>query len=309
MILLCHEKDITFCHRRIVAEWLEAALGIKVPEMENALKKMKMIYDREGEYADLGLNLYPSCSHDCRYCYSKRADRYQGPYDKPAVGATLKNIEHDLQILQSNHDRRPVHISFVGDPYDLGRKDFDKPKGLIGYFSEDDRKANPNANDSYVRSVLKTFRAYDQPFQILTKGGMLAAKDFELYSSNDKFGVTLTFDNDADSRRWEPGAALSGDRIAALQEAHSRGIRTWVSMEPVIYPEQTLRLIEMTHEFVDLFWIGKLNRKPEATWIRASEWPIVDWPKFRSDVEALLLKCGKQQGTGYKLKNQLIEAK
>jgi len=33
-ILLCHEKDSTFCHRRIVAEWLEAALGIKVPEME-----------------------------------------------------------------------------------------------------------------------------------------------------------------------------------------------------------------------------------------------------------------------------------
>ena len=33
-ILLCHEKDNTFCHRRIVAEWLEAALGIKVPEIE-----------------------------------------------------------------------------------------------------------------------------------------------------------------------------------------------------------------------------------------------------------------------------------
>jgi hypothetical protein len=33
-ILLCHEKDRTFCHRRVVAEWLEAKLGIKVPEIE-----------------------------------------------------------------------------------------------------------------------------------------------------------------------------------------------------------------------------------------------------------------------------------
>ena len=46
-ILLCHEKDRTFCHRRIVAEWLEAALGIKVPEMEHAVKKMPNLWDFE----------------------------------------------------------------------------------------------------------------------------------------------------------------------------------------------------------------------------------------------------------------------
>ncbi|MCX6674539.1 MAG: hypothetical protein NTY37_12265 [Methanothrix sp.] len=35
----------------------------------------------------------------------------------------------------------------------------------------------------------------------------------------------------------------------------------------------------------------------------------VDWPKFHSEVEALLQKCGKQPGTGYRLKHQLIEAR
>ena len=34
-ILLCWEKPGDFCHRRIVAEWLEKSLGIKVPEFEN----------------------------------------------------------------------------------------------------------------------------------------------------------------------------------------------------------------------------------------------------------------------------------
>jgi len=33
-------------------------------------------------------------------------------------------------------------------------------------------------------------------------------------------------------------------RIEAIQEAHARGIRTWVAMEPVIDPAQTLELIE-----------------------------------------------------------------
>ena len=176
--------------------------------------RMRVIYQPGGktlEYAELGLNPYTGCSHNCSYCYNKREGRPQGPYDQPAKMASLKNIRHDLSILQGARDRRQVHISFMGDPYDMGR-----------------------ADNSYTRSILMAFRAYDQPFQILTKGGMLAAKDFDLYGPKDSFGVTLTFDNDADSRRHEPGAALPADRIAALKEAHSRGIHTWVSREPVI---------------------------------------------------------------------------
>jgi len=31
-ILLCWEKPGEFCHRRLVAEWLERELGVEVPE-------------------------------------------------------------------------------------------------------------------------------------------------------------------------------------------------------------------------------------------------------------------------------------
>ena len=31
-VLLCYEKPNEFCHRRIVAEWLEKGLGVAVPE-------------------------------------------------------------------------------------------------------------------------------------------------------------------------------------------------------------------------------------------------------------------------------------
>lgn len=58
-----------------------------------------------------------------------------------------------------------------GDPYDLGRKCVNRSKGILQYLSEDELKANPSANDSYVCSVVKTFQIYDQPFQILTKSG------------------------------------------------------------------------------------------------------------------------------------------
>jgi len=32
-VLLCYEREGEFCHRRIVAAWLEAELGIEIPEL------------------------------------------------------------------------------------------------------------------------------------------------------------------------------------------------------------------------------------------------------------------------------------
>lgn len=136
---------------------------------------LSVIYQPDGktpEYAELGLNPYAGCSHNCSYCYNKRADRSQGRYDEPAKGASLKDIEHDLRILQGAGDRRPVHISFVGDPYDTGRIEIDKQVGLSAYLGD-------HSDDRYIRHVLKAFRKWEHPFQILTKGGMLASKDFD----------------------------------------------------------------------------------------------------------------------------------
>lgn len=34
LVMLCYERPGEFCHRRIVAEWFETELGIKVPELK-----------------------------------------------------------------------------------------------------------------------------------------------------------------------------------------------------------------------------------------------------------------------------------
>lgn len=189
--------------------------------------------------------------------------------------ATLYNIEADLRQLAFDNNRDRVHLSFVGDPYDLGRQDC-----------------------GYTRRVLELFKKYHHPFQILTKGGSRAFLDFDLYGKDDRFGVTLTFDNDNDSRKWEPGAALPDDRIEALRIAHEiYGISTWVSLEPVIDPLQTLHLIDLTHEYVDFYWVGKLNHDPEFE-------RTIDWVKFRSDAIQLLEKHGNDYG----IKRYLKEA-
>jgi DNA repair photolyase len=223
--------------------------------------KLKAIYRPNGEaleYAPYGLNLYGGCSHGCIYCYNQY--RFHRSCKSLLKKATLENVEADLKVMRGNGE--PVHLSFVGDPYDMGRQD-----------------------NSYTRKVLELFREYDHPFQVLTKGGLKAARDFDLYGPDDRFGVTLTFINPEDSISWEPGAALPADRIESLRMAHERGIKTWVSLEPVIVPAQTLELIEATTEYVDFYGVGKWNHDK-----RASE---IDWPKFRADAAALLKRYDK----------------
>jgi len=41
-ILLCWEKPGEFCHRRLVAEWLEETLGIKVPELGFEIEQISL---------------------------------------------------------------------------------------------------------------------------------------------------------------------------------------------------------------------------------------------------------------------------
>ena len=231
--------------------------------------KLKAIYRPKGEalgYAPYGLNLYGGCSHRCIYCYNQY--RFHRSCNSLLKKATLENIEADLKLMRGNME--PVHLSFVGDPYDKGRQD-----------------------NGHTRKVLELFREYDHPFQVLTKGGIKAAHDFDLYGHDDRFGVTLTFINPENSISWEPCAASPADRIESLRMAHERGIKTWVSLEPVIDPAQTLELIEATTEYVDFYGVGKWNHDK-----RASE---IDWPKFRADAEELLKRYGKD----YKIKAAL----
>lgn len=249
-----------------------AQKGIGPHPRREELPRLKAIYVSSGparEYAEYSLNLHNGCSHGCQYCYAKK--RFSGDCTTRVKKARLENIEADLKGWKG--ERKPVHLTFMGDPYDLVRED-----------------------NSDVRSVLELFKKYRHPFQVLTKGGEKAIDDFDLYFEGCRFGCTLTFMDEKDSRNWEPGAALPIGRIAALKEAHDRGIETWVSLEPIIDPCHTLALIDASHKYVDFYGVGKWNHDPTANGIV--------WPRVRSEVEARLKKYGKT----YMIKEALRKA-
>jgi DNA repair photolyase len=151
----------------------------------------------------------------------------------------IRKFEKDCAELAAAKDQREILISFSTDPYQPIDEELQLTRTAIGIL---------------IRNNLH--------FTVLTKGGSRSARDFDLMAARPdlcRYGATLVFARHDDKERWEPNAATTSDRIGALQKAHDLGIRTWVSLEPVIHPDQTLELIRQTVGFVDEYRIGKFN--------------------------------------------------
>lgn len=203
---------------------------------------MSVIYKPKGraaEYSYLAINHYRGgCGHGCTYCYARmQAIKYGTDFDNPQPITSLKfwpELERDAKKLQGTNQR--CLLCFTCDPY------------------------HPiDCEHQHTREVLKILKKYDIPFQVLTKGGMRAARDFDLYGKYDVFATTMTFLSPDKSLKFEPKAALPKDRITAINLARVKGIETWVSLEPVLDANESLEIIRQTHEFVDLYKIGILN--------------------------------------------------
>lgn len=230
---------------------------------------------RAGEYAGLAINLYAGCTHGCLYCYvpavMKRmpAEFWAASAPRDNVLARLAIDLEQIRVEGSAADLPNVLLSFGCDPY--------QPAERIHKLT---RRAIVMLHDAGLKVTL------------LTKAGALASRDFELLLPGDEFATTLTLLDAGQSAHWEPGAGLPECRILNLELAFARGIRTWVSLEPVIDPAVSLRIIERVAPVVSLFKLGKMNYGQ----VRG-----VNWKQYTLDAVAL---CERLK-VKYMLKNDL----
>jgi len=237
---------------------------------------MSIIYEPKGrakEYAPLAVNLYSGCAHGCTYCFGpqtlkKRRQAFKN--DVQAKKNALTRLQKDAAKLKG--DDREILLSFVTDPYQPLEMEL-----------------------KVTRQAIETLIENDLRFTILTKGGTRAIRDFDLLEGYNKarFGSTLIFTSQKDADKWEPNAPSIVDRIEAINQAHAKGIETWVSLEPVIDPKQALKLIQELHPIVGHWKVGKLTYKDVG----------VNWIKSREDVKALF----DSLGADYYLKKSLTE--
>ncbi|MDY6838356.1 MAG: radical SAM protein [Thermodesulfobacteriota bacterium] len=238
---------------------------------------MNVICETTGEaheLAPLGVRLYlDGCAYGCLYCYGHRTmRRTRQAFENHARlrPEVLRSLDRDAEGMRG--DDREILVTFSSDPY----QPFETKWGT-------------------TRQAIQILIRHGLRVMILTKGGMRAARDFDLLETYEKskFGTSVVFTNQADASHWEPGAPPIADRIEAIRQAHGRGIKTWVCLEPVIDPDQALELIRRLHPVVGHWEVGILNYRKLPR--------PVDWPQFRANAENLLGSLGAD----YHLKESL----
>ena len=232
---------------------------------------MNVVYKPKGralEYAHLACNLYMGCTHGCTYCYAPGCVRQTSDawhVDAVVRKDVVESFTKDAEWLSKNlpdDDKRRVLFCFLSDPY------------------------QPLESRHHItRRCLEIAKKHGIKVDVLTKGTYArVSKDFNLmHEAGVHLGVTLSFISDKKRKEWEPNASTVSDRLKILKAAHELGIYTWVSMEPVISPEEALAVIDKAHEFVNFWKVGKLNHNKEVE-------NAVDWHKFYVDVRSKLKK-------------------
>jgi hypothetical protein len=240
---------------------------VTVVNPDGSVKGCTLIYAPKGlalEYAPLATNPYRGCGHSCSYpCYvpevthQPRAEFNAGAILRPGY---LANLRKEAELYQAAGITEQIFLSFTSDVYHPGDT---KP----------------------TRTTVETLIEYGLGVCVLTKGGTRALRDLDLFRpTRDAYAATLTSLDDNFSRKWESKAPLPGDRIAGLERFHDAGIFTWVSLEPVLNAEAALAIVAATHEFVDIFKIGKVNYSKLTT--------TVDWRDFTLRMIDLLNRIG-----------------
>jgi DNA repair photolyase len=242
-------------------------IQIETPEPQiSAVQGCSYIYaprGQAGEYSGLAANPYRGCGHQCRYCYVPLVLKMKRPeFDAGAVPRPdfIQKLTRDAKKYQAAGIREQVMLSFTSDPYHPG-------------------------DTTLTRQTIEVLIEHGLGFCTLTKGGTRAIRDMDLFRPDrDAFASTLTSLDDEFSRKWEAGAALPADRVAALKAFHDRDIFTWVSLEPTLDVESSLRIVKETHAFVDLYKVGRVNYLPMTK--------TTDWRDYTLRMIDLLQKTG-----------------
>ena len=212
---------------------------------------MKPIYEPKGkakEYGDYAINIYTGCPHECFYCFAPSVLR-KIKDDFHRCVEPRKNIVEEVkkQIEREKITGKLIHLCFTCDPYPCGY------------------------DTTPTREIIKIIKESGNNVQILTKGD--GSRDFDLLDENDWYGITL------DGTGCK---APKAERIRSLISASQKGIKTWISFEPVTNEILFFHELKVISNYTNKVKIGKLNYHPSE----------IDWKTFGEKAEALCKSLG-----------------
>jgi DNA repair photolyase len=211
----------------------------------------KSLLNKSG-LSDYAVNCYTGCSHACVYCYARFVTRYTHPRED--WGAFVDIKENAPEVLSREVKRKAVgHVilSSVCDGWQPAEE-----KTLL------------------TRRCLELLTQYRFSVSALTKNA-LVARDLDLIArGGGELGVTVTTLDAGLQGMIEPGASLPEKRLEVLEEAKSKGIKTYAFIGPLMpflsdTEENVTGLLKAVKDVgVDYFYVDKLN-------LRYGVWPAL----------------------------------
>lgn len=241
---------------------------------------MKPIYVPSGkakEYGDYAINIYQGCPHCCTYCFAPSVLRK----DREAFHSCVEPRAGIVEAVKRQLDKEQItdkliFLCFTCDPYPTGY------------------------DSSATREIIKLLKESGNHVQILTKGTDVE-RDYDLLDGGDWLGITYAgYVNGTlmEPSAYEPFAAVPWNRLYVLSQAHYRGIKTWISCEPVLCAESIYGIIGGT-EYIDKYKIGKLN-------YHLSD---INWGEFGRECERLCIEYGRDYYIKDSLRADMEDAK
>ena len=179
-----------------------------------------------GASAGYTVNLYKGCTHGCVYCYAPSLthdERTWGAYVDAKVNAP-QVLERELRGLE----KEEVFLSSASDPY--------QPI---------------EARYRLTRRCLEVLRRHRFPVSILTRSP-LVLRDLDILKTFSRVRVGMSITT-VPVREFEPGVPPLQRRVDTLRSLSAAGMRTWVSLAPVI---PGLVMVDLDRLFEDLCEAG-----------------------------------------------------
>ncbi|MDQ3000896.1 MAG: PA0069 family radical SAM protein [Fibrobacterota bacterium] len=205
----------------IKVEWDD---GVELPQTLRIHNETAKSIVSENDSPDIpfrySVNPYRGCAHACAYCYARPSHEYLGlgagtDFDTQIYAKTNAAELLRKKLSSKSWVREPITFSGVTDCYQPAE-----------------------AKLKLTRACLEVCLEYRQPVSIITKSSLIL-RDLDLLIELDSLAgvgavLSIPFADEATARLMEPFAAPPDLRFRTLEKLSRAGIRTGISLGPVI---------------------------------------------------------------------------
>ena len=203
-------------------EWLDDAPNVKVELFEEDCSSALSENSSPDIPFRYSFNPYRGCQHACAYCYARPSHQYLG------WGA---GTDFDSKLVVKRNVVEVLRRELASKRWSGGRE-------MIAFSGVTDCYQPLEASYELTLRSLEACDEFRHPVGILTKGA-LVRRDVELLARMARRGgahvaLTIPFADPDDARALEPWAPTPAKRFETLRRLSEAGIRTGISLSPVI---------------------------------------------------------------------------